>query len=46
MTDAEIDALSLDALREQVAVRVMGFNVVATDWPCGFLPDGCGREAC
>ena len=26
MTDAEIDALSLDAIREQVAVRVMGWH--------------------
>lgn len=39
----ELDAgRALDAL---VAERVMGLRVVATDWLCGYMPDGCGLEA-
>ncbi len=37
MTDREFDA--------KVAVEVMRLNVVAHDWPCGYMPDGCELEA-
>ena len=46
MTDAEIDALSLDALREQVALRVMGlcFHKNKTTYGLTYSCLDCGAK--